>query len=427
MKRFWLAAGSLAGVFLVLMVVLWLRFDTGQAKVFLTQSLRNSLNLDARLGYIRLIWAGRPELRIHGLILRHPDGGDLVLEAKGARLTLDTAELWRPRYQVREILLQTGRIRADAVRKSILKDWLSEDSSVRRVVLREITLFDFPGLSSPIEIDRAEFMIREQAIEMVMAGEWKDQDFQFYGIYQPSLEKLRLKLTLGNKAVGLRGDVETSESAAHFSGEIEMHRLQVADWWPVLLTGKRPFEGVLTLQAQLSFSGSKIEEFRQTLHLQGVADMRKGRFSNINPLHQMLQSRSDVPEVDLLLVSDLPEDIARPLRGTGLEFDILKLEFEVKEGLWKLQNIHMQHPDYLLEGEGQGGWREGIQGRGQGRIVLMPRLSDFLKARVEVTDFQWSPQGRLIQPIEWQMRRDDNNGPYLEFQAEPAINSIKET
>lgn len=426
----WLAVTLVFLIFLSVSALVFslLSFDADQLRPFIQREIAQALSADVLIGQVSVAWLPNPRLKINGFEIRSASGERLLI-AQEAASGINLQAFLRHQLQLEEVALERAEIYFFRQRNGAwnwsatvrnhrppLPAWTSKgfayDFGKRRswslavpsFRMHQTILhyndrsrppdfkFDLPNLDIHFSVPESQAPFQAEARADLPLKELSPLLLKISS--QPT-QAAFVTLWFGENKIHFEGRLEPG---SQWKGKVEFHQLDLNQVIPKSWRHQEYPLGILTSQLEIEGEGTHPEAVKQQAAVKGVLDIRKGELKNINFLHDALERLASIPGFGKLLEGPMPDRFKKILLGNETPFDILQANAQLLEGRLFLDNIRIQHPDYILEAGGHLGLIQ-RDAEFRAKFVFYEPLSRYLIQKSTLMRSLANSVGRIILPF----------------------------
>lgn len=358
---------GLGGAFAVFII----RFDPDPYRSYLESQFSKVLRLKVELGHLSRSWKQGLGVKVEGVRLQKGEEEPPLFVADSLLVWLDSLSLAGGRL-VYKVKVDEGHLH--------YRDW--DLRGIYAEVRQEITGGPVKGAGEGRILSNSTSDITAQGRADTKTGEI-DFDVRFQ-----------------DRKMALQGEVLLFQKPPRFQAHLELEQLDLETIFR--LCGLRgPVNEAVAGSVSGNFEGAGVglegSEIQKTLQGKGKLEIRDGVFRNVNVVNTILKRITVVPALGEVLIAGIPPYFQPLLNRRDTPFELLQVQFEIREGEVSFQQFLVKDRHYLVEAVGT----LNLQGEVnfQAKLVLMGELSQFLVGRVRELSSLRNVQGRIVIPF----------------------------
>jgi len=424
--------------------------DPNMFRAEVEKQLTAQTGFRVELGDIRLRWSPRPQLQISGIKLYQPETLEMILRSDQLQVDANLPSALQKQFKVSQILVRSPEIFvkhnsdgawnwealknfearvpsqvsmegfipvAEASEGSgegsptglpyIAQGWKVE---IGKILVRDGTIRFADETAQPVfqtEIDHLDAEIRQQdapdifhvaATAAVLDS--SKRNLEADGNLDLGRRALEMTLRYGAGTALLQGRLEEFDESPRFEGKLEVRDLDLESVTPAVYKEKEYVSGRLGVVAQISFDGSNPETLKRSLRGQGIVTIADGALKNRNLVREIFDRLSSVVAITSTLDGELPPELDEMLRGRDTPFQSLAITCEAQDGIAKVREFSVQHPDYLFAGQGTYGILD-KRVDGAMQLLLSQPISAYLIKKIHEMQMIADRNGRVMIPFRY--------------------------
>lgn len=428
-------------------------FDPNMFRAEFEKYLTQQTGFRVELGDIKLRWRIRPQLRVAGLKIFHPQTHEKILQSDQVRIDADLTLIGLKHFSMSQVVIQGPEIFlkrnrdgiwncqvakepavpvSASVSSSSKESHISIDEPSKRtqsvlrrnldyitqgwtfgigkILVRDATIRFMDQTVEPaygLEIARAEAEVRQSsspgAFRFTAGGSVfgaAKRNLELEGALDLALRSLDLQLRYGPEQAVFKGRVNWTNILPHFEGTLEIRDLDLESVIPEVYKQGEYLSGRLNAKAQLSFDGTDPAMIKQSLGGLGTVEIRNGALRNRNLLEEVFSRLSPVMAITTALGGELPPELKEMLKGRDTPFESLKVAYEIQVEIVKVNEFRLMHPSYQLSGKGSCGISDKRVDSSM-HLLLSQSISGYLMRKIQEMEMMADRNGQVVIPFRY--------------------------
>lgn len=206
----------------------------------------------------------------------------------------------------------------------------------------------------------------------------------------------QMHLYFGEGGLQAEGHVDNYSKDPMWSFEVKLENLNISDLlvqeaWPVKVSGK------LTAHLNGEAEGISLEALRSSLKVEGEADLKEGKFAEVNLIKILFGRLAQIPYIALNLEQQIPPEYRDILAKEETPIESMHLNLKIKDETIQLNPVKLVIPDLDLQGQARCDFQQKCFV--QASVLFSRTLSDHMRRSAPEWEALINAQGQIYIPL----------------------------